>query len=330
MQTDQLRHFIDVARLGSMSLAAEKNFMTPQGISKSISALEADLGCKLFNRTRNSVTLTTLGSALLGSAELVVATENRLRSGVARLRAQEESGVQSHLVAVCNPIAFNTSLYFPLAEAARGLYSDTRFSEETNAEVADSLIAAPQQENGNTFLGLFAFHEIMADENEAIGARLKEKGYAYRPFLHTTELAVVSSESPLAAKHSLKRSDILSHPLAIAAHSDMGKAIERLYGEASISVSVTDAVFRQRLAASGEVITFIPGLTLSHGMEPGITAVPLQDPSLIEVGFAALPGVVEGPLVSSLIERIRDYYQERQGSSVVTFVDGDDSAVLLG
>ena len=79
-----------------------------------------------------------------------------------------------------------------------------------------------------------------------------------------------------------------------------------------------------------EVITFTPGLTLSHGMEPGITAVPLQDPSLIEVGFAALPGVVEGPLVSSLIERIRDYYQERQGSSVVTFVDGDDSAVLLG
>ena len=68
MQTDYVRYFIDVATLGSMSAAAKKNFMSPQGISRSIAALESELGCELFLRDSNKVTLTTFGERLLEDA----------------------------------------------------------------------------------------------------------------------------------------------------------------------------------------------------------------------------------------------------------------------
>ena len=72
MQTDYLRYFIDVATLGSMSSAAKKNFMTPQGISRSIAALESELGCELFQRGRNKVTLTKFGEMLLDDARALL------------------------------------------------------------------------------------------------------------------------------------------------------------------------------------------------------------------------------------------------------------------
>lgn len=330
MQTDQLRHFIDVATLGSMTLAAEKNFMTPQGISKSISALENDLGCKLFKRTRNSVTLTKLGSDLLASAELVVSSEDRLREGVARLMSMPDVGGKRQLTAYCTSIAYETPIYFPLAETARGLFASTRFAEDTNEGIIDSVLASINSDPEDVTLGLVGLWESLSEENERLMARLSEKGFSYRPFLHTSTLAVVSSRSAFAHKRVLSRSDIISGRLAVSAHSDMEQAIAKMFGNAHISVLVTDATFRQRLAASGEFITFVPGISLSYGLQEGTTAVPMSVPSLIEMGFVGTEEVVDGPFVNNLVRRISDYYRSQQGNTVVQFYENGDPDVQLG
>ena len=79
MQTDYLRYFIDVATLGSMSSAAKKNYMSPQGISRSIAKLEAELGCELFQRDSNKVTLSPYGERLLDDARKLIEHENNIR-----------------------------------------------------------------------------------------------------------------------------------------------------------------------------------------------------------------------------------------------------------
>ena len=58
---EQLHFFLEAADLKSMRLVAEKLYVTPQYISKSIAALEKDLNFKLFVRNRTGLELTKNG-----------------------------------------------------------------------------------------------------------------------------------------------------------------------------------------------------------------------------------------------------------------------------
>lgn len=85
----RLRVFIHVAELGSITRTAHLLKTTQSAISRQISALEADLGGRLFHRTGRGVTLTDLGRsvrprirAVLDELDLV-ASEAKAAAGVA-------------------------------------------------------------------------------------------------------------------------------------------------------------------------------------------------------------------------------------------------------
>ena len=56
MNTEQINYIVKVAETGSISISADKLYVTQAAISKSISNLEKELGVKLF-RSRGTVLL---------------------------------------------------------------------------------------------------------------------------------------------------------------------------------------------------------------------------------------------------------------------------------
>ncbi len=68
MDFDQLNTFIEVAKLGSFSRAAEKVLRSQPAVSAQIRQLEEQCGQKLFDRTAKSVRLTPAGEVLLDYA----------------------------------------------------------------------------------------------------------------------------------------------------------------------------------------------------------------------------------------------------------------------
>jgi DNA-binding transcriptional LysR family regulator len=69
----KLPTFIAVSRLGSFSAAAEALSFTPSAVSQQMSALEREVGARLFERRARGVRLTTAGAGLLGHADAVLA-----------------------------------------------------------------------------------------------------------------------------------------------------------------------------------------------------------------------------------------------------------------
>jgi phosphomannomutase len=57
----QLKHLITLAETGSFSRSAEALFLTQPALSRSIRALEDDLGLRLFDRSTRHVSLTAEG-----------------------------------------------------------------------------------------------------------------------------------------------------------------------------------------------------------------------------------------------------------------------------
>ena len=88
----QLRHLISLAQTGSFSKSAAALFLTQPALSRSIRALEAELGQPLFDRIGRQSELTPFGrDALERARELVLAADDLRDSG--RLAGDGQGGV---------------------------------------------------------------------------------------------------------------------------------------------------------------------------------------------------------------------------------------------
>jgi DNA-binding transcriptional LysR family regulator len=68
---DDLRLFLDVARLGGLSAAAGKTRLSPATLGRRVTALEKQIGEPLFKRSQTGYALTRAGEDLLARAEEV-------------------------------------------------------------------------------------------------------------------------------------------------------------------------------------------------------------------------------------------------------------------
>lgn len=68
-----LRYFVSVAEELHFTRAADRLFVSQPALSKQIGMLERQLGARLFERGRDGVRLTPVGTALLPHARLVLA-----------------------------------------------------------------------------------------------------------------------------------------------------------------------------------------------------------------------------------------------------------------
>ena len=78
MEIQQLRYFLEVARLGNMTKAAEKLHIAQPALSQSIKRLEQDLGAPVFQRNGKRIQLNHAGNVLLKKIQPIMETLNDL------------------------------------------------------------------------------------------------------------------------------------------------------------------------------------------------------------------------------------------------------------
>lgn len=96
MDLEQLRAFLETARHGSFSVAAQSLGLTQPTVSRQLQHLERELGFALIDREQRPVALTPAGREFLSCAEAAV---NELESTIRRLRAGKNDLVGPLLVA---------------------------------------------------------------------------------------------------------------------------------------------------------------------------------------------------------------------------------------
>ena len=90
MKFEQLRYFQEACKYGSISVAAEHNYISQPSFSAAITKLEKELGVTLLNRNSRGVTPTTAGKAILEKIQGIFELVNDI-NGIAY--AHSASGV---------------------------------------------------------------------------------------------------------------------------------------------------------------------------------------------------------------------------------------------
>jgi LysR family nitrogen assimilation transcriptional regulator len=117
MDLRQLRCFMHVAELENFTLAAERMNLAQSALSRQIMNLEADLGIKLFDRSKRRVRLTRSGDVLRARARSLLELADHIRDEVVE-QTSDPSGT-----VMIGAIASFGSMFFPrLAKRCKKLY----------------------------------------------------------------------------------------------------------------------------------------------------------------------------------------------------------------
>lgn len=229
MEIRVLRYFLEVAREGSITHAAQRLHISQPTLSKQLKDLEGELGKKLFTRSSFSVRLTEEGMLLRKRAEdildMVDKTEEEFKAlgdltgGDIHIGCAESEGIK-HLARCIQAVK----------EQHPGIRVHL-YSGDTN-DLA-----------GRLEQGLLDY-AVIAQEVD-----LSKYNYLALPWADIWGV-VLRQDDPLSAKESLGVEDLLDKPL-IASRQGLREDLPRLFGERVDRLNVTATI---NLAYNGAIL----------------------------------------------------------------------------
>ncbi len=227
--------FAETARLGSFAAVAKARGTDPSTISRSIAALEAQLGLRLFQRTTRSLSLTEAGDLYL--ARVMPLVEEILQTtAAARAAASQPTGT----LRLTASVTFGQAMLQPLLPAFRKAFPDITleclFTDQNLDLVADRID--------------LAIRLAPAIEGDVIAARLM-----------TTRYRVVAAPAYLATAPTLTTpEDLAQHQLLLFAirsfrtrwlFRDPTQTITEIPVNGTITLSPAGAILDTALAGLG-------------------------------------------------------------------------------
>lgn len=155
MELQQLRYFRCVAETGRISTAARMLYISPPALSASIARLEKDLGCRLFDRGNNSITLNRNGEIFRRYVDQVLGALDAAEQELMQAAEDERKHIS---------IAVTTSnLWIGLISAFSLEYPQITLSYTTLKLSQLGTALSPK------------YHFLMAEENDFDGSSLRSE-----------------------------------------------------------------------------------------------------------------------------------------------------------
>lgn len=212
MNTRQLRHFLAVMDLGSLSAAAERVHLSLPALSRSLSALEEALGVPLFDRQGRRLRPTPYANAYVERARRIVFDEKEGARSLSLMRAGELGSLSFGMGS-----SIARSLLAPMMLKLVAESPGLRLSAMVQS--SDVLFDALRKERLDFFIGdvRMAAHE---PDMVAEPAYVSTFGWFAR------------AGHPLAGRKRIGMSELSAHPMVMAGYADQSviHRIAELYG----------------------------------------------------------------------------------------------------
>lgn len=276
MNLEQLRGFVEIARVGRFTQAAEALHLAQPSLSRQIAALESDLGAVLFTRGAGGAALTAAGEALLPWARRMLSDAASARRELAELAGLERGTVRLGATpTLCISLVAEALTDFHAAHPAIGI----GLVEQGSLRLLDDVAA------GELDLAVVTTSAPRDDGRVTL-----------EPLL-TEELVVVSAAdaSPFSPG-TITLAEVAALPqIVFSASYDLRAATDAAFATAGLAPQVVlegaemDAVLR--FVERGLGVAIVPAIVLLD--RPGLRAVRLTSPALTRTISLARPaGVV--------------------------------------
>ena len=194
MNISEVRFVIEVARSGSICSAAEKLSMAQPNLSRAIRELEKELGVKLFKRSYKGMALTPQGEQFVMRGEKIIREYEDFETSF-----KGTGRMQKHF-SISVPRASYISYAF--TNFSRNFSTDDLevIYKETNSwETIENVVS------GSYKLGIVRYE---ADYEDIYRQAYENKGLAHELVASFRYVAILSKDSPIAKKKTIRFSDL--------------------------------------------------------------------------------------------------------------------------
>jgi DNA-binding transcriptional LysR family regulator len=240
-----LESFVEVARRGNVSRAAEALFLTQPAITARLKSLEKDLGVELFVRTGRGMRLSDAGRAFLPYAERAVSTVDEGRQLVANL----QEGNVGALVIAAAP-AVSTYVLPGILRVFRATHPHVRLGVRTGhtEEVLEMVL------RGEAHIG--------------IGRPIRHPDVELIPVLEDEMLLVVSARHPFATRGKVRMDELAAERLILfdrtSSYHELTSSLFRQAGVVPASTLELDNVeAAKKMVQQGLGVALLPRMALA-------------------------------------------------------------------
>lgn len=261
-----MQYFIAVYECGGISAAAERLFLTPQALSKSIRKLEEELDAPLFFRDRGAMLLTTFGKKALTEMRRLMEDYESMARRLEYISAQEKGVVR---------LAFSHGV--PNALSLESLHD----FEATHPEAVLEVVELPD------LLAEDAVRRETSDIGFSIGIPQPPELFDVTTLRHYRLCAVVHPEHPFAQRETLSVADLVGQPLVTKSpHFKVYRMIEDSAAKHGVpltyALSSPDEILWLRMLEDnrgvGIGVSFLQNPKKSSGRK--LVHIPFTDPEL--------------------------------------------------
>lgn len=198
MKISQLQNFVAVIKYGSINKAAEKMFISQPSISRSIQALEKEMGKPLLVRSSHGVAMTPTGRLLYYYGQSIINEINTLE----RLKGIDEKVIYSKLSVSVNGIFLKDDLILSCYEKLVSNETEIQMMETTAEEVFENVQSSKSE------IGILILNNIQL----SIFKKMAEVKGIEVTILGTGPIYIhINEENDLAKKDSISFSELLDY-----------------------------------------------------------------------------------------------------------------------
>lgn len=301
MNLSQLYYFRKLAELQHYTQAAKELFISQPTLSHAISALEEDLGTKLFEKAGRNVQLTESGQLFKEYVDQALGT---LDEGIAMLKKR-----QGRLAGTVSfgAIATVHADFLPAAvlgyRRKRGSLIDLRITQAQTMDLMEGV------RNGDLEFAL-------ASEGH------NAEDFTFTPLFNQQLVVAVTEKHPLANRSSVTMEDLREHDVyTYRAGTTIGNAIDLFlsnlgYGPRDLHLNCDsdDEIMLGSIAANEPVAALVL-LTSSLALYRNLKIIPLDEPGakdFYHIGILQLADARLSPVAQDLVDFLKDFHMPQQ------------------
>lgn len=273
MRIEQLRYFLDVAQTQSITRSAGNLFISPQGLSQAITALEKEYGMPFFERSRTGLVLNDKGSAFRELATELCERFDEFEAEVFRLAEGVSDQGKEKFSLYLPPLVILGDALAPLMDELEHAFPSVDFSvSEKNLD--DVPVRCSNLVEGGDCVAVANVPDFRRGELEDL---------EHLSIEHVLEMPIVAKvhrSSELAGKKYLTRQELSALPLVCFNEPVMESVIYHLvqeYGEPNIVMKgSTGAMLQLRRDAVAVSVGILPP-------SDETVAIPIFDPMMLGI-----------------------------------------------
>jgi len=285
------RYFLEVARTGSVSQAAEQLHVAASAVSRQIAKLEDSLGCALFERQARGMALSAAGERLAAYVRTTMLDAERVVDEVKGLGGQRASRIRIACTEglACGFMA-EVMASFRAAHPGCSIYLQVGTPDEVSRHLL----------RGEVDLGCkFSV--------------APERGLTIEHNQPAPIMVLAAPGHALARRRSVSVADIVRHPLAVPEAGttvrqmlDLCCSLKGLHYQVAYTGNYATLL---ALTMQGEVLTLSALVSAAHAIRAGeLVAVLVSEPQFRQRSLQVL--ALQGQALSTLVASFRDHLIE--------------------